>query len=297
MEIPCNVLVIIVLTFGVYADVSAQSISPFSIEYSYYPKSNVSSKDSIQVSFTELELSTIYPFRNDSTFIFLGGITYRHVFPESNNSFGETNLFLLGVNLIAGYKFSKKSTVIINILPAISTSTKSRSFNPDNFLFQGALFYSRKTSTTFSYRVGIVSTSRFGQPLVIPSLGLNYLGKKVKLDINLPFKIEAMWGYKNRFAYGVNISVNGSQYNFDNRTINGVEVDLAQFSRVRIGPQCDFSIKGPLVLSIQAGIAANRTYYFKTVAANDVDFNLENGPFLAAKLLLRPLTNPALDIE
>lgn len=297
MKISCNALVIIVLLLIISSEIFTQSLSPFSFEYSYYPKSNVSSNDTIEVSFNELELSTIYPFRNDSTFIFLGGVNYRHVFPESNNSFGETNLFLLGINLIAGYRFSKKSTIIVNFLPAISTSTKSRSFNPDNFLFQGALFYSRKTSATFSYRLGIVSTSRFGQPLVIPSFGLNYLGKKVKLDINLPFKIEAMWGYYNRFAYGVNISVNGSQYNFDNRTINGVEVDLAQFSRVRIGPQCDFRIKGPLVLSFQAGIAANRTYYFKTVAANDVDFDLDNGPFLAAKLLLRPPINPAIDIE
>jgi len=110
----------------------------------------------------------------------------------------------------------------------------------------------------------------------------------MKLDVNLPFLISTRWNYKNAFSYGLKLSVNGSQYNFEDESFNGNEVDVANFSRLRFGPEIQYRVKGPIVLTLFGGVAANRTYEFELNNADDLDFSLDNGPFISLRLSLKP---------
>lgn len=97
-----------------------------------------------------------------------------------------------------------------------------------------------------------------------------------------------MWNYAKPFSYGFKIDVNGSQYNLNNESFNGAEVDLLRFSRVRLGPEFQYRIAGPLVFELFAGIVARRTYNFELIGSDDIDLRLENGPFISARLCIKP---------
>ena len=264
-----------------------QDIELFGVEYARYPSAKVTDTDSLESSFTEYEVAILIPAVKKERFNLLLGGTYRLIIPEGDGP-SDANLFFLGANIIGAYSLSQNKQLVLAALPATSTTTDSRGVTSDNFLMQGALLYKKIVSHKFSYTLGILSTSRFGSPIVVPSLGLIYKGEKIKLDINLPFLIQPTWNYQNDFSYGLKLSVNGSQYNFDEESFNGDQVDVANFSRLRIGPELQYRLRGPLVFTLFGGITASRTYKFELNNGDALDFNLENGPFVSFRLSLKP---------
>jgi len=100
------------------------------------------------------------------------------VIPEGDQRQTESNLFFLGAKLFGAYKLTDKSQLVLSAIPALSTPTDSRGISSDNLLMQGAFLYRKNVSEMFSYTLGVLSTSRFGSPLVVPSVGLYHLGKK-----------------------------------------------------------------------------------------------------------------------
>ena len=265
-----------------------QEIELLGVEYARYPSSKVTTADSLETSFTEYEVAALFPAVRKEKFNLLLGGTYRLVAPEGDNRPSDARLFFLGANIVGAYRLSENKELVLAALPAASTTTDSRGITSDNFLMQGALIFRKKVSEKFSYTIGALSTSRFGSPIVIPSLGLSHTGEKMKLDINLPFLIRSTWNYQNPFSYGLKLSINGSQYNFDEESFSGDQVDVANFSRVRIGPALQYRVRGPLVLTLYGGIAANRTYEFELNNGDETDFSLDNGPFVSFRLSLKP---------
>ncbi len=268
----------------------AQSIELFGVEYANFPNAQVKDRDSIEANFSEFEISFWAPVFLKEKWSFLVGGNYRLVMPETANQQIDDNLFFLALRLAGAYNFSKNKQLIISIIPAISTTDEPGSFAGNNLLMQGGILFKKQTSERFTYALGVISTSRFGSPLILPSIGLTHAGDNMKLDINLPLLAKMMWNYQNTFSYGWRIAVNGSQYNLNNKSFNGTEVDLARFSRVRLGPEFQYRIKGPLVLTLYGGIAANRTYDFKLIGSDDIDFSLENGPFISFRFSINPQT-------
>lgn len=268
-----------------------QEIELFGLEYARYPSASVSSIDSVESSFTELEISAFVSVVDKLRWTLLAGGTYRLVIPESASRQFDENLFFLALRLVVAYNLSESEKLILNGLPAISTTDEPGSFDGDNFLMQGGIYYQKRVNDRFSYLLGLLSTSRFGRPLVLPSVGFIRVGRKMKLDVNLPLFIRAIWNHQGTLSYGLALSVNGSQYNFNNQFFNGSEVDVAHFSRARLGPEFQYRIKGPLVLVLSAGLAANRTYDFVLEGSDYIDISLNNGPYVSAKIALRPKPN------
>lgn len=110
----------------------------------------------------------------------------------------------------------------------------------------------------------------------------------MRLEITLPSKISATWNYNKRFSYGIKFAVNGSQYSVDGETSSGIPVNQVRFSRVTLGPELGYRLKGPLVFSLYGGMAVGRTYDFELEGGDGVDFSLDNGPFVSFKLSFRP---------
>jgi hypothetical protein len=265
-----------------------QQLELLGVEYSRYPNAPVSERDTIEASFHEVEVSALVPVPISEKWNLLIGGNYRLVLPENTQQELESDLFFAAIRLVVLYNLSEKSRLIVNALPAISSSEGSGGFSGDNFLMQGGIFYKKQVSDRFSYTLGVLSTTRFGSQIVLPYVGLTHSGEKLRLDAYLPFLIQGMWNYQKPLSYGLRLSVNGSQYNIDDRTFNGAPVNLANFSRVRLGPEVQYRIKGPLVVSLFGGIAVNRTFEFELEGVEDLDFSLESGPFVSVKLALRP---------
>lgn len=270
---------------------NGQGLSPFKAEYAYYPNSNLNEFDTAETQIHEFELSVLVPLRMQKKLAFLAGATYRHAFPETSLDLVKSNLFFLGFNAFGIYKFSDSAMLVVNVLPAISTSGNSRNINSDNVLWQGGVFFRKIRNDRFSYLLGVLSTSRFGRPIVLPAVGLTYETQSLKLNFNFPIEAEALHKLNERFSYGLHLSLNGSQYNFNDIMVNNTNVDLARFSRVALGPVINYRIKGPLHFSISAGLTARRNYTFELENNQSIDLSLSNGPFVATRLYLKPQQN------
>ena len=257
-------------------------------EYARYPKASLSKTDSVEAIISEYQVSFLLPAIQKEKWSLLAGATYRLVVPESADRQSNDDLFFLGLRLAGVFNLSENKQLIVSAFPGISTTEEPGSFSGNNFLMQGGILFKTQKTEQVSYSIGVISTSRFGRPLILPSLGMTRAGDKMKLDINLPFLVRTMWNYSNRFSYGIKFDVNGSQYNFNNETFNGSEVDLVRFSRVRLGPEFQYRIVGPLFIELFAGIAARRTYDLEIIGSDDIDLSLENGPFLSMRLYIKP---------
>ncbi|WP_111672024.1 DUF6268 family outer membrane beta-barrel protein [Algoriphagus litoralis] len=265
-----------------------QEFELLEVEYARYPKASVSKTDSIEAIISEYQVSFLLPAIQKEKWSLLVGATYRLVVPESADRQSNDDLFFLGLRFAGVFNLSENKQLIVSAYPAISTTDEPGSFSGNNFLMQGGILFKTQKNEQVSYSIGVISTSRFGRPLILPSLGLTRLGNKMKLDMNLPFFVKTMWSYTNRFSYGLKFDVNGSQYNLNNETFNGSEVDLVRFSRVRLGPEFQYRIVGPLFIELFAGIAARRTYDFEIIGSDDIDLSLDNGLFLSIRLYIRP---------
>jgi hypothetical protein len=275
------------LTLAVFHGVG-QQLELLGVEYARYPASDVEDRDTINVSFDEFEVSALAPVSIGDRWTLLAGGTYRHILPTNSVGAFEDNLFFLALRLVASYQLSDNKRLIINALPAISTTDDARSFEGDNFLMQGGVFFNKVVNERFSYTLGILSTSRFGSPIVLPSLGFSHETDQFKLNLALPFLVQAIWDHEKRLSYGIRLAVNGSQYNFNDEFVNGNEVLLANFSRTRFGPELIYKIKESLVVNLFGGTTLNRTYNFSLSSIDDLDFGLQNGPFAAIRLSIIP---------
>ncbi|WP_194977029.1 DUF6268 family outer membrane beta-barrel protein [Aquiflexum lacus] len=280
-----------ILLLAIVVNCLGQEFELLEVEYARYPNAALNNIDSIEAIISEYQVSFLLPVRQKEKWSFLAGATYRLVVPESADRQSSDDLFFLGLRLAGVLNLSGNKQLIVSAFPAISTTDEPGSFSGNNFLMQGGFIFKNQMSEQFSYSLGVISTSRFGRPLILPSLGMTRVGDKMKLDINLPFFVKTRWNYTNRFSYGLKFDVNGSQYNLNNETFNGSEVDLLRFSRVRLGPEFQYRIIGPLVLELFAGIAARRTYDFELIGSDDIDLSLENGPFISFRVCIKPRVN------
>lgn len=280
-----------ILLLAIVGNCLGQEFELLEVEYARYPIASLQKADSIEAAISEYQVSFLLPAIRKEKWSFLAGATYRLVVPESAYRQSNDDLFFLGLRLAGVFNVSDNKQLIVSAFPAISTTEEPGSFSGNNFLMQGGVLFKTQKTEQFSYSLGVISTTRFGRPLILPSLGLTRLGDKMKLDMNLPFYVKTMWNYPNRFSYGLKFDVNGSQYNLNNETFNGSEVDLLRFSRVRLGPEFQYRITGPLVFELFAGIAARRTYDFELIGSDDIDLSLENGPFISFRICIKPQVN------
>jgi len=270
-----------------------QTLEPFKVEYANYPFSQITSNDTVEVRFQEFEVGAILPIVRKEKLNLLGGAVFRMVLPENTIQEFESDLIFLGIRLIGIYKLSSGNEIVLNAFPAISTADNTQTFSGENFLMQGGLFYRHHVNERLFYTLGVISTSRFGRPLVLPLLGVSYRAEKFSFSANLPILLEAKWNYMNPFSFGLKASANGSQYNVQNESESGNQFDLIRFSRVQIGGLLEYRIKGPLTVSIFGGVAASRIYEFELIDSESINLDLENAPFVSAKLSFKP--NPKND--
>jgi hypothetical protein len=162
----------------------------------------------------------------------------------------------------------------------------------EDFLTQASLGYYREVSERFNYGIGIIYTSRFGYPLLLPLIALNHKREKVKYDITLPVLLKATWAYDKNLSFALKFSVNGSQFNTaQNAEFNNIPVDAVNFSRILIGPELGIRLKKQLFLTFYGGISVRRLFELNSDSGPTQDLGLNDGAFVSAKISIKPNNN------
>jgi hypothetical protein len=270
----------------------AQTPELLRVKYGYLPDASIiESNDSVQVGFSELEASILAPIKLSDKLMLLAGGTYVMVFPQSTINELETKLYFIALRLTTIYNFDNKNRLVGTVTPAIS-STLQDEITSDDFLTQASLAYFREVSEQLNYGIGLIYTSRFGYPRVLPLLALNYKREEVKYEITLPVLLQATWAYNKGLSYSLKLSVGGSQYNAaQGAQFNGIPVDAVNFSRILIGPEIGIRLKRQLYLTVFGGISVRRLFELNSDSGPTQDLGVNNGAFISTKISIIPNRN------
>ncbi len=138
-----------------------------------------------------------------------------------NASFGSNNLdrtlINLKLSLLGIFHTSAKNTFLVT---ATTFANEDEYTLADATLrYAGIFLYNRKVNNKFSYRVGTTFTYLFGEPLLLPVLGLRYqTSKKSILNVNLPYSLN--WKKQTKIPqlfYGFSLKPNGGINQYQNK--------------------------------------------------------------------------------
>jgi len=140
---------------------------------------------------------------------------------------------------------------------AIATPTLASDFveniSSDDFLMQAYFNVSKRATKYFEYGFGFVFTTRFGRPIVLPTITGIYRKDNWSMFAVLPVQLGIYRHYKNS-KLGMRYMVNGNFYNFSNNITPSVNLEKVSYSRINLGPEYDVKLFKALHLNLQAGI-------------------------------------------
>lgn len=234
--------------------------------------------------------------KNEKTTM-IHGLQYRLVntFIDNDLNLGldGQDLHLIGYRLTVLHQLANKWSVLVSLNPTLS-STFNTALEGDDFLFNGTLQFVKQKSDRLTYGGGIAFTSRFGEPILIPTLQLKLSSENGKLEVFLPRRI-AYDRYFGKFTAGLHVAASGSRYNVNyTRTnfLNATEpVDKLAYTRIVFGPSLGYRIGKVIQLQASGGITVARRVELQGDAFNDENYDITNGPFFQFGIAIVPPKN------
>lgn len=282
-------LLFTLITFFTSQFAISQELKLAGVNFTYFPQASVDEELNNNPQFTLSEskffVNLPKPLKNGKTII-INGIDYSLLSVNAeNNAGGELefdNLHTIGYRLAVVQELKNNWRGIISLMPTLSSSFNDE-LEGDDFLFNAVIQFVKEKSETFSYGFGVIFTSRFGEPLVLPSLSLLKETDRQKLEILLPTFLSYHL-LRGNVAFGLKLAVSGSRYN----TGFGVEgdvnipqlIDQIQYSRGTFGPDISYRLNSLILLELSGGMTFNRTFEITQIGLADLDYSIENGPFI-----------------
>ena len=273
----------------------AQDLQLAGSSFTRFPTADIAgSPRNQQVEVNEYDFFLNLPkqLKNEKT-ILIHGLQYRLVTPFADNDLNlgldRQNLHLIGYRLIVLHPLANEWKVLVLLNPTLS-STFNTALEGDDFLFNGTLQFVKKKSDRFSYGGGIAYTSRFGEPIPIPTLQLTFSSKNSKLQVLLPRRI-AYDRYFGKFTAGLLVAASGSRYNVNNTRTNAFDViepvDKLAYTRVVFGPSLGYRM-GKIQLEASGGITVARQVELQGDLFEDENYDIANGPFFRLGIAILP---------
>lgn len=273
----------------------AQDLQLAGASFTRFPTADIAgSPRNPQVEVNEYDFFLNLPkqLKNEKT-ILIHGLQYRLVTPFADNDLNlgldGQNLHLIGYRLIVLHPLANEWKVLVLLNPTLS-STFNTALEGDDFLFNGMLQFVKKKSDRFSYGGGVAYTSRFGEPIPIPTLQLTFSSKNSKLQVLLPRRI-AYDRYFGKFTAGLLVAVSGSRYNVNYTRTNAFDViepvDKLAYTRVVFGPSLGYRM-GKIQLEASGGITVARQVELQGGLFEDENYDIANGPFFRLGIAILP---------
>jgi hypothetical protein len=231
--------------------------------------------------------------KNKKTII-LNGLDYSLVRVYSKNNVNPDtrtdNLHFIGYNLTILQQVKNQWYLTATLYPSISSSLDN-GLKKEDFLFNSRIGMLNRKSEIFSYGFGLLLTSKFGRPLLVPNFTLTNNSGNNRLYINLPLHISYQYSW-NMFELGMDIDVAGSKYNTNIEYIaeDGIEYTIGeiQYSRITMGPHVSYRLKQNVRIDLQGGMTFNRTLKFSGDEFDNEDYTMKKGAFFQLGISILP---------
>lgn len=257
------------------------------LHYANYPKSEINNgSGGEKTSFNEFGFFVNVPktFKNDST-ILINGLGYASVNATMYNFSGlpsneedkKLQTFYYQVSLL--HKWNDKWSFVASLKPTIASDFE-QSLSIDDFVLQASVLVSKKMNDKMKLGVGVLNSTRWGSPLVLPALSFHYKHKKHQLNALLPVNLKYTYSFlpKNNLILGMKYARNGADFNvYSSTTAN---VNKINYSRANIGFLATYKPRKFMRFELHTGISTGRTYNLIDDNLNVTDFSSKAEPFV-----------------
>jgi len=189
-------------------------LGSFSTDYFYSPF-RINGRD---LNTQQVNMALILPLYNKlqdgKLDFFLAGIGYTGLFLSGTGSaYGGTNFHSFSVPLTFQKSFTTRYALIVSFIPTFSSDLKDLS--GDDILYTGAAMLKVKTSDKFSYSAGIVFSTQFFGPLLLPIIGIDWnITNKLSFSGSLPIsqKLKYRLSAKSTIGISNDLGIGGGSY-------------------------------------------------------------------------------------
>lgn len=142
------------------------------------------------------------------------------------------------------------------------------------------MLVSKQMNDKMKLGVGVINSTRWGSPIVIPALSFHYKHKKHQLNALLPVNFKYTYALlpKNKLKLGFKYARNGADFNI--YSSNSPEVDKLSYSRANIGFLTTYKPKKLMRFELNAGISTGRVYRLVADNLNVNEFDSKAEPFI-----------------
>ncbi len=188
------------------------------------------------------------------------------------------------------HKFNEKWALVGVLEPTLASDFES-SLSSDDFVLQSTAMVSKTISPKLNLGAGLIYTTRFGSPRVIPVMPIKFKSNKHRINAMLPTKILYAYEAKPNLDIGIKATINGANFNITGFSNQTDDVNKINYTRANIGPVVYYKPKKIITLELTGGISTNRRY--NSVLANDdvIETTLPTQAFFNFGLVIKPDLN------
>lgn len=284
-------------------NINAQDFQLAGIHYVNFPKAEIKDNSGNQkASFQEFGTFINIPkkLKNNKT-VLMNGVGYGFVEVSAYNLLSlqtsnyKKNLQAFYYQFMLIHKWNKKWITLVNLKPTIASDFEQKlSFN--DLVVQGSIMATRIYSNKFRIGTGIVQSTRWGKPIILPIVNMFYKSNKHNVFTILPINMQYTYSIlpEEKLKFGIKYAVNGANFNISNKQepdTPSIEIDKINYSRANIGALAHFKFSSNLRLEAYGGICAWRIYKLIDIDNNVHDFDSEMSPFFSVGFVMVPPRN------
>ncbi|MGB0869994.1 MAG: DUF6268 family outer membrane beta-barrel protein [Flavobacteriales bacterium] len=255
----------------------------FSTSYSHYPKSDLGSGE---VNIEELAtiMNIAFPVKPKKTYI---SVRFVHTYFKLNTDFNNPDYrvkenfqsFEFGGGLIK--ILPKRWRLVSTFSPTIASDFRNKIHN-DDWIFRSNILATKRENINSSFTFGLLITTRFGKPLVLPMLGYAHKKNDWTTHILLPGFATIRKKLRNKMQVGLKMTINSNVYNADLRhyAFNNDDFNRLAFTRILLGPELLLPIYKDVYFQMTGGFSFNNIFDTQDVDLNQgINLNAKTRPF------------------
>jgi len=263
------------------------------IHYANYPKAAIKDISGNQeTSFNEFGVFINFPkkLKNDKTAL-INGIGYGFVeatmynFPTLPTSEYQKKLQVFYYQLMLLHKWNEKWSLLVNLKPTIASDFEQK-LSSDDLFIQGAVIATKTMNNKFKIGGGVVSSTRWGSPRVLPVVNMHYKYNKHNLNALLPLNLIYTYSLlpEEKLKLGVKYARNGANFNIYASDL--AEIDKINYSRANVGILANYQLTKILRLEAYGGVSTRRIYRLVDFDKNMYDYDSNAAPFFSIGIVL-----------
>lgn len=274
--------------------VLAQDIRLAGVENFDYLKAPVKNTEgNYESSFREFGAFAAFPVQSkDKKTIIVNGFQYAlvqaSVFDRATSVTNSRDFQSITYNFSIIQNLTDKWKVAATFTPSIASDFKDK-LSSDDFFIQGSLTGIRKLSDFSSLGAGISYTTRFGTPLLLPTVYFRYYRDRQKVNIFLPMQADYTYSLdaNDKLNAGFRMGLNGTNFHVTGNNINSdADINKLRYARINAGPVISYKVCKILKLEATGGLSIARKFEFMSGDAKQYTFNSNSTGFINIGLSL-----------